>query len=170
MVDADYQQVIETSLQRFKELSQQREEIDAELLKLKQFLYAALNMIPDKQRSAWQQSIDDTVQRATNRLTSLVGATREVFADNWNMGWGIGGIKQQLEARGFDFSAYKSNPLSSISTTVRRMEEMGELVSKTDAEGVTIYFATDKLRGGRPAVDASALRHVGPATRRIRKI
>ncbi len=48
-----------------------------------------------------------------------------------------------LEA-GFDFSSYTSNPLSSISTTLRRMVDMGELKSAEREEGGTVYFRADR--------------------------
>jgi hypothetical protein len=144
MTDADYEVVVKTSLQRFLELYRKREDIDIELAKLRQFLYAALNMIPDQERAKWERNIDAAVNKATAHVVSLAGAIREIFEENSNLGWTVGRIRQQLIEAGFDFSYYKSNPLSSISTTLRRMVETGELRTATDPEGTTVYFALSK--------------------------
>jgi hypothetical protein len=144
MTDADYEVVVKTSLQRFRELYRKREDIDVELAKLRQFLYAALNMIPDQEKIKWERHINAAVNKATAHVVSLAGAIRKIYEEHPNRGWAVGGIRELLIEAGFDFSSYKSNPLSSISTTLRRMVETGELQTKTDAEGTTVYFPLRK--------------------------
>jgi len=146
MTEADYQEVVRTSLQRFRDLYGKREQIDIELGKLRQFLYAALNMVPDEERGKWEHEIDKAVEEATSTTASLAGAVRKVFRQNSGvLGYTIGGMLEELRQLGFDFSAYKSNPLSSISTTLRRMAETGELEIHHDREGTALYVLSQRM-------------------------
>jgi hypothetical protein len=149
MTESDYQEIIAKSLQRFQNLYEQREDIDVELVKLRQFLYATLNMMPDGERSKWEAAIDDAVRKATANTASLADSIRRVFEDNPEYIFTLGGIREKLMEAGFDFSSYKSNPLSSISTTLRRMVEMGELESKEDAVGTTGYIRRERPKRRR---------------------
>lgn len=47
-------------------------------------------------------------------------------------------VRDALEARGFDFSGYTSNPLSSIHTTLRRLKE-ADTISERNEGGATVY-------------------------------
>jgi len=47
-------------------------------------------------------------------------------------------VRQGLHAAGFNFSEYKSNPLSSIHTTLKRIAESGQAWTQ-DADGETFY-------------------------------
>jgi hypothetical protein len=47
-------------------------------------------------------------------------------------------VRDALETRGFDFSGYTSNPLSSIHTTLRRLRE-ADTISERNEGGTTVY-------------------------------
>jgi len=146
MTESQYEEIIRNSLQRFRDLYQQREEIDIELVKLRQFMYATVHMVPDKERVKWETEIGNAVQKMVASSASLADSVRRVFDDHPNYGFTASTIRGMLLEAGFDFSAYTSNPLSSISTTLRRMVEMGELRTMDDDEGVTIYIKADRPR------------------------
>jgi hypothetical protein len=146
MNGSHYEEIIKNSLQRFRDLYRQREEIDVELAKLRQFLGATLNMVPEKQRTRWQKEIDDAFKRATANVTSLADSVRRLFQDRPDYGFTASTIRGMLLDAGFDFSSYVSNPLSSVSTTLRRMVETGELDTREGNEGVTIYIKPDPPR------------------------
>jgi hypothetical protein len=146
MTESDYEQLIRNSLQRFRTLYEKREEIDVELVKLRQFMYATLNMVPDKDKASWEKDIDDAVRKATASAASLADSTRKVFQDDPDCGYTVGGMRHMLLEAGFDFSSYKSNPLSSISTTLRRMVETGELETRETAEGQTLFIPRQESR------------------------
>ncbi len=149
MTESEYEQLLRNSLQRFRDLFEKREEIDVELVKLRQFMYATLNMVPDDERPRWETAIDDAVRKATASTASLADSIRRVFEDNPAYIFTLGGIKEKLLEAGFDFSSYKSNPLSSISTTLRRMVDMGELDARDDLDGVTGYIRRERPRKSR---------------------
>ena len=146
MVESQYEEIVRTSLQRFRDLYDRREEIDVELVKLRQFLYATLNMVPEKQKAKWRNEIDAAVNRFTVNAASLADSIRKIISDHPNMIYTVGGIKEALGEAGFDFSSYTSNPLSSVSTTLRRMVDTGELLSKEDSEGTAGFIPSDKFR------------------------
>lgn len=140
MTESHYEQLIRDSIRRFSELQQQRDKIDGELAKLKQFLYATLNMVPDERRSKWEKEIDGSVSKAWASTASLAASIRRIFKEKPHMVYSVGRIREQLMERGFDFSGYKSNPLSSISTTLRRMVETGELATSETVDGPTMFM------------------------------
>jgi hypothetical protein len=144
MTESQYEQIITTSLSRFRDLYTQREEIDVELAKLRQFLYAALNLVPDSERDKWEVEVEETVSKLTRNATSLAESIRKIYKDRPDTGYTVAGVREMLIEGGFDFSAYKSNPLSSISTTLRRMVETGELDTRTDMEGTTIFIPSQE--------------------------
>jgi hypothetical protein len=139
MTESEYEKLIRNSLQRFLDLNKKREAIDVELVKLRQFMYATLNMVPDTERERWETDIAAAVRKATANTTSLADSVRRVFESHPNIGYTISGIREALVESGFDFSSYVSNPLSSISTTLRRMADTGELETR-DSEAGVLYF------------------------------
>jgi len=144
MTESEYELLIRNSLQRFRDLYEKREEIDIELAKLRQFMYATLNMVPEKEKVRWGNDIDMAVLKATANSASLADSVRKVFQERPDFGYTVGAMRDMLIKAGFDFNSYKSNPLSSISTTLRRMVETGELDTREDIEGVSLYFPRDK--------------------------
>ena len=145
MTESDYQEVLAKSLQEFRELYQEREVIDAKLVKLRQFISVTLNMVPEKEQPKWTKEIKETIDKLVTRSASLTDSVRRVFEDHPVYGFTASAIRGMLMEAGFDFTSYTSNPLSSISTTLRRMEDNGELKSMEDTEGARLYY-----RGDRP--------------------
>jgi hypothetical protein len=144
MVESDYEEIVRNALERFGTLYKRREEIDVELLKLRQFMYATINMVPDKDKAKWRAEIDSATRKMTASSVSLADSIRRVFDDHPDYGFTASAIREMLLNAGFDFSSYVSNPLSSISTTLRRMAETGELETREDDLGTTLYIRPDK--------------------------
>jgi len=139
MTESHYENLIKKSLHKFRTLTEKRQAADIELAKLRQFLFAVLNMVSDEQRAKWEGEIQAAVRKATVSSASLTDSIRKVFQEGQIGSYTAGAIRQLLDEAGFDFSAYRSNPLSSISTTLRRMVETGELDIHEDTEGTTLY-------------------------------
>ena len=144
MVGDEYIRIVGESLERFRLLSHHREQMDVELSKLRQFLYAALNMVSDDDaREKLEKEVTAVLQKTTASVASLAASIRRIFEEDSDTGYSIAGVRERLLESGFDFSSYKSNPLSSISTTLRRMVDTGELQTKESTDGVSIYFLSD---------------------------
>jgi hypothetical protein len=141
MTDPMYEKIVESCLDHFRELLVQRDKIEADVLRLRQVLYATLPMIPEEKREYWQGAVDEAVLRMAMTSASLAESIRKVFRENPNMGMPMTFVRDMLLKSGFDFSSYTSNPLSSISTTLRRMVETGEMEVR-EMEGATLFFPT----------------------------
>src|SRR5439155_12755193 len=97
-----------TSLERFRALYRQREEIDFELGKLRQFMYATLNMVPDGDKARLREEINSAVRKATAHSASLADSVRRVFEQNPGIGYTAAGMREMLIKAGFDFTSYTS--------------------------------------------------------------
>jgi hypothetical protein len=146
MTPSEYEQLLAKSVQRFRDLYEQRQAIEVELIKLRQFIDATMVMVGQKERERWEAEMEELVGKMVASSASLADSIRRVFDDHPNYGFTASTIREMLLKAGFDFSSYTSNPLSSISTTLRRMVEMGEVKSGKDEEGTTVYFKADRPR------------------------
>ena len=73
-------------------------------------------------------------------MASLVGAVRRALRICYPAKLTCAQVRDQLRLGGFDFSAYESNPLPSVSTTLRRLKEAGE-VALDESVTVATYQA-----------------------------
>src|SRR5260370_37318826 len=96
MTGSHYEEIIGGSLQRFRDLYRQREEIDIELVKLRQFLYATLNMVPDEAQETRRREIDAAVEKATARAASFADSIRKILADKPMDSYTLYSIRQAL--------------------------------------------------------------------------
>ena len=69
MNSVEYQTVLANALSRFTFLTNQKEEIEVELDKLRQFIFATVNMLPDDEPGA--------VQPMDRRQRQSLGRSRE---------------------------------------------------------------------------------------------
>ena len=73
-------------------------------------------------------------------MASLVGAVRRTLRICYPIKLTCAQVRDQLRLGGFDFSSYESNPLPSVSTTLRRLKEAGEIACD-ESESVATYQA-----------------------------
>jgi hypothetical protein len=116
-------------------LSKQRNEIDSKLFKLRQFIYATVNMLPDTERNVYQAEI----AQLAAQMGSLTDSVREILrlAAQRNSYFTAAEVRDQLVKAGFDFSGYTSNPLASVNTILRRLK--GSEVEVTKRNGIAAY-------------------------------
>ena len=112
---------MDDSLREFGDLSRERDEIDARLMKLRQFIYVTMNMLPDEEKKAYESEFA-AVASATGGLTDAI---REVLklATQRQQYFTAAHVRDHLVNAGFDFSRYSSNPLASVSTILRRFKD-----------------------------------------------
>ncbi|MBI4459262.1 MAG: hypothetical protein HY648_04285 [Acidobacteria bacterium] len=135
MTDTDYQKVFIESFGKFAVLLQQREEIDAELMKLRQFLNATMNMLPEEVRATYIEQLD-TMASQMGGLTEAVRGVLKMATKEGRFLTTMQ-IRDHLAKAGFDFSRYTSNPLASVNTTLRRFKSAD--VGTTTIDGVAAY-------------------------------
>ncbi len=143
MTDIEYQTILANAIRRFGSLINERENIDLEITKLRQFIRATANMLPDSAREKLLESFDEIDNRIAVTTMSLIDSVRNILQNKSEKWLTVSGVKSLLQTEGFDFSSYTSNPLSSVSTTLRRLKEYGE-VETDEIEGVTVYKASTK--------------------------
>lgn len=149
-----YQVLIAKSLGKFADLLRRRDDIDAELMKMRQFIHAAINMLPDDEaqtRATFRSQFDSLVNQMGSGLTDAVRDALK-FArspQGTRGGWVTAAeVRDHLVKAGFDFSGYKSNPLASVNTVLSRMKP--EEVETSVIGGTTVYRFKPKTVRWRP--------------------
>jgi hypothetical protein len=142
MSSTEYRQLLERSLEEFGSLSKEREEIDAKLLNLRHFIYATVNMLPDREKSLYQAELAEFASQMGN-LTDSVRETLKL-ATQRDCYWTATEVRDQLKNAGFDFSQYTSNPLSSVNTVLRRFKPSE--VETIARDGVMSYRWVSRIR------------------------
>jgi hypothetical protein len=133
----NYLAMVRDAFEKMEQLQKQRESLEAEIMKLEQFISATANFLPDEQRDLVMTRIQVIQDLQRIRDSSLTEAARRVLAAarDWLT---TTQVRDKLMTLGFDFSLYTTNPLASISTTLRRMTPH-EVESKTNADGTTVF-------------------------------
>lgn len=137
MNDTDYAAALNDTLVKLGNISKEIARLEVEAAKLRQLFAATLNMLPDDKRSEFVALFRQLGERARESETSLKRAIHHVLLDAYPDYLTATLVRDRLQAKGFDFTEYKSNPLASVSTTLRRAKP-GEIES-TQVEGVTVY-------------------------------
>ena len=71
MDKTNYRHVIDEAIEEIDALSRKRNEIDARLLCLRQLIYAALNMLPESDRSLYQAELTAMASQLGNLTDSV---------------------------------------------------------------------------------------------------
>ncbi len=130
--------LINGAFEKLEELQRDRETIEAETMKLEQLIAAAANMLPDDARSLVVQRMELLRELSRFRDVGLTDAIRAVLRQGTGDWLTATNVRDRLATLGFDFSAYSTNPLASVSTTLRRMKPE-EVETTTVDGGVAAY-------------------------------
>jgi hypothetical protein len=144
MSDADYIAMIKETLRKMVEFHKEKERLDVEIAKLRQFYFATLNMLPDKERAVFVAAFKEVNEDYAFKESSLKDAIYNVLRGEFPNYLTSARVRDHLRAKGFDFSGYISNELASISTTLRRFKP--HEVELADVEGVAAYRSKAKAR------------------------
>jgi hypothetical protein len=137
MPDLDYRAILNDAFTKLGLAIQQRDAAEIEIAKQKQFIVATLNMISDEERQHFRGRLEEACRQDDARTAGLTDAIRRVLETSGRKWRTVAEVRSLLIASGFDFSGYASNPLASISTTLRRMPP--DEVETTKIETVTAY-------------------------------
>lgn len=137
MRDTDYEVVLNDTLAKMSGVNREIERLEIEAAKLRQFFTATLNMLPDNARSEYVALFREMGETAAARETSLKRAIHHVLLDAYPQYLTVAEVRDRLGATAFDFSDYKSSPLASISTTLRRAKS--QEIESTQIENVTAF-------------------------------
>jgi hypothetical protein len=139
MNDSDYRAILRGALERLAAAAKERDELETECSKLRQFIMATINMLPDEDRSVFMKAYDEVAEFAKSKDIGLKRACLNVLVESSPEYLTATQVRDKLLSSGFDFSEYTTNPLASISTTLRRCKP--EEAEETTVQGVTAYRA-----------------------------
>jgi hypothetical protein len=125
----DYDAMFADLLKRHNALIYQRNEIDIEISKLKQLILATAPLLPDHK----QKMIQAEIEQMEEEGAGLLEAIKLVFSSHKDEWLTASEVRDYLMGMGFDFRQYKTNPLASIATTLKRMVPT-YLEAKTSAQ------------------------------------
>jgi hypothetical protein len=137
MASNEYNSVLDAALLKLTELIKQQEDTEIEISKTRQFIYATLNMLSDDDRSAFWHNLRQHNATQESMADNLSDAVREVLSTSPKVWFTVTEVRDALRTTAFDFSKYTSNPLASISTTLRRM--VPKEVDMATPEGVSAF-------------------------------
>jgi len=136
MDDAYYMKILIAELEKLVKLMKQRGAIEVQSAKCEEFISATINMLSEEKRDEFRKTLDAVKEVGKDRDANLTYAIRRILQEATGY-LTVSGVRDRLKEFGFDFSSYTSNPLASISTTLRRMKP--EDVEVREAEGITMY-------------------------------
>jgi hypothetical protein len=122
MKTTDYRAVLTDAFARLAEISDQRQALDIQSAKLQQFIAATINMLPDDESKEYTDALVKFTENIEARTRSLTEEIRKVLQGMNGELLTVTQVRDKLIASGFDFSAYTSNPLASVSTTLKRFK------------------------------------------------
>ena len=133
----NYKTVLDAAFEELGLASEARRNLETKCAKLRQFIMATLNMLPDEERVSFLAKLSQFYQEDDIRTASLTDAIRRVLQSDSSVWRTAAEVRDRLTKGGFDFSGYTANPLASISTTLKRLKP-GE-VEIAEIEGVSAY-------------------------------
>jgi hypothetical protein len=133
MDDSHYLSLINDAFTKLEKLQSDRESIEAEVMKLEQLIAATANMLPDGIKNVVMLKITNLREIFRLRDVGLTDAIRTILRQRVGDWLTVTNVRDLLVRFGFDFTGYSTNPLASISTTLRRMKP--EEVETTMVDG-----------------------------------
>jgi hypothetical protein len=141
MTSHDYKAIVTDAVRRLGRLSDQHAEIEIEIGKLRQFIRATIHLLPDPDRKRFLKWFEGTKLIGDPKLkkAGLTENIREIFEIDPKKWFTVTQMRNALEASGFDFAKYTSNPLASISATLKRMHPR-EIEADVTETGVAVSY------------------------------
>ena len=140
MAPIDYKAILEQAFAEYGSMILERQGLDLEIAKKKQFIRATMNMLPDEER----EKFNTAFEVVSGESLGLTDAIRKVLQSNPKKPFTATEVRDQLQKSKFDFSAYRSNPLASIHAVLKRLKS--EEVESTEIDGVSAWRWIGEIR------------------------
>lgn len=137
MNDTDYKAILDRTMSKFIAARAKKNELEHEIVKLRQFFFATINMLSDKDREAFLARFHEVILEEERSAVGLKEAITRILQAKSKEWLTTLDVREFLNESGFDFSNYKTNPLASVSTTLARMKN--NEAEFTIVGGVTAY-------------------------------
>jgi hypothetical protein len=148
----DYYKLVQKEFDKLEKLQRQRDDLDVEIAKSKQFIAATANMLEDEERE-WVLKTVTLIEKVEKIAEAgLTDAIRSVLKRDYRQWLTVTQVRDKLKSAGFDFSGYRSSPLASISTTLKRFKS--DDVETAEIDGVAAFRWIGKILMESPTVSA----------------
>lgn len=130
---SEYQKIADRQLAKLEALRDKRTQIERDMKNAHQLAWAAIRAMPDHEKGPY-------LARMTARAFQQFGLTetiRNLLQESKEALTPVQ-VKERLDVAGYDFSAYKSNPLSSIHSILKRFKP-SEVQTCPRMDGGTAY-------------------------------
>lgn len=124
---SEYLKIFIAHMDKFRQLEKKRDETTKEMRRVHQMAKAALAMMPDEERRAMETRFKEW-ELPTEGLTAAIRnvlfekAYQALKQNKRDMWMNAVHVKDALDQAGYDFSAYRSNPLISVHGILKRLE------------------------------------------------
>lgn len=133
MAPINYAEILGQAFEEYAKLLEERQNLDLELSKKKQFIRATINMLPDnKDQECFKFLLDGFMEEL-----GLTDAIRKVLRSNPKNYFTATEVRDKLREAKFDFSSYKANPLASVHSILKRLKP--DEVEATEIDGVAAW-------------------------------
>jgi hypothetical protein len=141
----DYGKLVRETLQRLQANRIQMAALSEESSKFEQFIAATIPLLPENEQEQLMREFQAERDAREAHSTTLTAAIRSALREKIGVQMTVAEVRDRLEANGFDFSHYRTNPLAAISTTLRRMAERDDCyLTKSSLNGVATYASCEK--------------------------
>jgi hypothetical protein len=130
----DYYKMFGDLIMRCSDLVQQRDQLEMELAKLRQLIIATFPLLPESKQKLYQSEIDAMDKESGLGLLEAIKLVFSMHKGDWLT---VSKVRDYLEEMGFDFRHYRTNPLASIGTTLKRM--VPTTLESRDSGSGTLY-------------------------------
>lgn len=128
---SDYQKIADRELAKLESLREKRDQIERDMKNVHQLIWAAIKAMPDHEKGPY-------LTRMTTRAFQQFGLTQTIRNILQQAVLTPVQVKDKLDAMGYDFSGYKSNPLSTIHSILKRFKP-SEVETIPQMDGSTAY-------------------------------
>jgi hypothetical protein len=135
--DSDYKSILDGALAKLTVAMRQKSEAEVEISKLRHFIHATMDMLSDEERAFFRVELEQFDFDEEKRSIGLKQAITRILVAQPKEWFTVTQVRDRLLESGFDFRHYIANPLSSVSTTLKRMKP--EMVETTTIDHVTAY-------------------------------
>jgi hypothetical protein len=133
-----YLALVMDAFSKLEKLQRDHESIEAEVMKLEQLIAATANMLPEDTKGKVMLRLTTLRELFRLRDVGLTDAIRTILRQEAGDWLTVTNVRDRLVSLGFDFTDYSTNPLASVSTTLRRMKPE-EVETTTIDGGVAAY-------------------------------
>ncbi len=141
MDNAEYTRILENSVATLDQLEREKDRVELELSKIRQFIQATLAMFdrsPSGRLGARLAQMEADLERESSSY-GLSEAIRETLKAASPRFFSVANMRDALMKGGFDFSSYTSNPLAAVGTTLRRLSKNNDAIEVSEIDGVGAF-------------------------------